>query len=173
MDTTDVPAPSAKWCEAMQQRLTLARKAQSAIFTHAKDGQLRRADLPKAAKRTPPGLLPCTYCYYQIQRFSRSAEDGMKFTPTWSGPYLIRSTVPGSTETSASFAAHVTRLRTSPHKTFGTVALESTTTDSVGVGRGFLQLDPTIFREIDKVLEVNDKVLEATSLTPSGSRGRR
>ncbi len=60
-----------------------------------KDEQLWRADLLKAAKCTPPALLPGTYCYYQIQRFSRSAEDGMKFTPTWSGPYLVRSKGPG------------------------------------------------------------------------------
>ncbi len=82
LDTSDVPAPSAKWCEMIQQRLALARKVQSAVDTHAKNGQLRRADLPKAAKRTPPVLLPGSFCYYQIQRFARSPEDGMKFTPT-------------------------------------------------------------------------------------------
>ncbi len=54
----------------MQQRLALARKVQSAVDTHAKDAQLRRADVTKAGKHTPPVLLPGSFCYYKVQRFT-------------------------------------------------------------------------------------------------------
>ncbi len=86
----------------------------------------------------------------------------MKFTPRWTGPYLVRSTVPGSkhryltsrSETRATFDAHITRLRASPHKTFGVVALESRTADGQGAGRGFHEMDPSIVFEIDRILEL-------------------
>ena len=73
----------------------------------------------------------------------------MKFTPTWTGPYLVRSTVAGSqpcywiarTETSAAFDAHVPRLRTSPHKTYGQVALESKVADGQRSGRRYHTMD--------------------------------
>ncbi len=67
MDTTEMPAISAKWAQVMQQRLGLPRKVQSAVETHAADDQARREALPKEAKRTRPPLLPGTYCYYQVQ----------------------------------------------------------------------------------------------------------
>ncbi len=88
----------------------------------------------------------------------------MRFTPTWTGPYLVRSKVAGSerylisrSETSATFDAHVTRLRTSPHKTYGLVSLESKAADGQGAGRGYHKMDASIVFEIDKVLEVNSK----------------
>ncbi len=89
----------------------------------------------------------------------------MKLMPRWVGPYLVRSTVVGSahrylisrTETSATFDAHITRLRASPHKTFGLVALESRTSDGQGAGRGFHEMDPTIVFEIDRILELNEQ----------------
>ena len=84
----------------------------------------------------------------------------MKFTPTWTGPYLVRSTVAGSqpcywiarTETSAAFDAHVPRLRTSPHKTYGKVALESKVADGQGSGRRYHTMDPSLVFAIDRVL---------------------
>ncbi len=127
----------------MQHRLGLVRRIQSAVETHAADDQARREALPRKARRKPPTLKPGTYCYYQVQRFTRAVGEGMKFTPTWTGPYLVRSKVAGSehrylisrTETSATFDAHVTRLRASPHKTFGLVTLKSRTADGQGAGR--------------------------------------
>ena len=165
MDTSDIPAASQEWAVVMQQRLALARKVQSSVQAHAADEQEKRENLPKVDRRKPAAFLPGSYCYYQVQRFARAATDGMKFTPIWSGPYLVRSTVPGSehryllsrTETSATFDAHATRMRPSPHKTFGVVALESKVADGVGSGRGLHLMDPTIVFEIDKILEVNDK----------------
>ena len=164
-DMADVPASSVGWVELMNQRLELARKIHSAVDTQAKVAQARRSALPKQARSEPPALLPGSFCYYQIQKFTRSANDGQKFVPKWSGPYIVRSKVPGSehrylisrSETSASFDAHITRLRASPHKTFGVVALESHVSDGGGAGRGFHLLDPTIVFEIDRVLEVNEK----------------
>ena len=78
---------------------------------------------------------------------------------------MVRSTVAGSkhrylisrSETSATFDAHITRLRASPHKTFGVVALESRVSDGQGSGRGFHEMDPSIVFEIDRILELNDK----------------
>ncbi len=61
------------------------------------------------------------------------------------------------TETSATFDAHVTRLRPSPHKTYGLVSLESKVADGMGAGRGYHEMDPSIVFEIDKVLEVTSK----------------
>jgi hypothetical protein len=55
-----------------------------------------------------------------------------------------------------SFDAHITRLRASPHKTFGVVALESHVLDGQGAGRGLHLLDPTIVFEIDSILDVNE-----------------
>jgi hypothetical protein len=164
-DMADVPASSIAWVELMNQRLELARKIHSAVDTQAKVAQARRSALPKQARSEPPALLPGSFCYYQVQKFTRSANDGAKFVPRWSGPYVVRSKVPGSehrylisrSETSASFDAHITRLRASPHKTFGVVALESHASDGSGAGRGFHLLDPTIVFEIDRVLEVNEK----------------
>ena len=164
-DTSDVPAASLKWVQVMNQRLEMARKVHSAVDTHAKDTQQRRTELPAQARREPKPLLPGSHCYYQVQRFTRASADGMKFVPGWSGPYLVRSTVPGSqhryliarSETSATFDAHITRLRASPHKTFGVVALESRVSDAQGAGRGFHEMDPSIVFEIDRILDVNDK----------------
>ncbi len=164
-DTLDVPASSLEWVEVMNQRLEMARKVHLAVDTQAKVAQARRSVLPKQARREPPALLPGSFCYYQVQKFTRSAGDEMKFVPRWSGPYMVRSMVPGSehrylisrSETSASFDAHITRLRASPHKTFGVVALESHVSNGSGAGRGYHLLDPTIVFEIDRILEVKDK----------------
>jgi hypothetical protein len=139
----DVPASSIAWVELMNQRLELARKIHSAVDTQAKVAQARRSALPKQARSEPPALLPGSFCYYQIQKFTGAANDGR---------YLI-----SRSETSASFDAHITRLRASPHETFGVVALESHASDGSGAGRGFHLLDRTIVFEIDRVLEVNDK----------------
>jgi hypothetical protein len=78
----------------------------------------------------------------------------------------VRSTVVGSehlylisrTERSATFDAHITRLRASPHKTVGLVAVESRTAVGQGAGRGFHEMDSTIVFEIDRILELNDNV---------------
>ncbi len=125
----------------MNQRLELARRVHAAVDTQAKVAQERRAALPQQACRAPPPMVPGDYCYYQVQRFTRVVADGMKFTPRWTGPYLVRSTVVGSKhrylisrmETSATLDAHSTRLRASPHKTFGIVALASRTADGTGI----------------------------------------
>jgi hypothetical protein len=58
MDTSEMPALSAKWAEVMQHRLGLARKIQSAVASHAADVQVRREALPRKARRKPPTLLP-------------------------------------------------------------------------------------------------------------------
>ena len=58
-------------------------------------------------------------------------------------------------ETSATFDAHITRLRASPHKTFGVVALESRVSDGQGAGRGFHEIDPSIAFQIDRILDLN------------------
>jgi hypothetical protein len=164
-DMADVPASSVAWVELMNQRLELARKIHSAVDTQAKVAQARRSALPKQARSEPPALLPGSFCYYQIQKFTRSAGDGQNFCPRWAGPYIVRSKVPGSqhrylisrSETSASFDAHITRLRASPHKTFGLVALEAQSSEGSGASRGFHLLDPTVVFEIDRVSEVNEK----------------
>jgi hypothetical protein len=95
-DTSDAPAASLKWVQVMNQRLEMVRKVQSAVDTHAQNAQQRRAALPKQARRERPPLLPGSYCYYQVRRFSRASADGMTFTPCRTGPYLVRSTVPDS-----------------------------------------------------------------------------
>jgi hypothetical protein len=164
-DTSDVPAASLKWVQIMNQRLEMGSKVHSAVDTNAKDAQQRRAELPQQARREPTPLLPGSYCYYQVQRFTRASADGIKFVPSWIGPYVVRSTVPASqhrylisrSETSATFDAHITQLRALPHKTFGVVALESKATDGTGAGRGFHEMDPSIGFEIDRILELNDK----------------
>jgi hypothetical protein len=69
----------------------------------------------------------------------------MKFVPSWTGPYRVRSTVPGS------------QHRASPHKTFGVVALYSRVSEGQGAGRGFHEMDPSIVFEIDRILDLNDK----------------
>jgi hypothetical protein len=160
-----VPAASLKWVQIMNQRLEMARKVHSAVETHAKDAQERRTELPLPVRREPTPLLPGSHCYYQVQRFTRASADGLKFVPNWTGPSLLRSPVPGTqhhyliarSETSAAFVAHITRLRVSPHKMFGVVALESRVSDGQGAGRGFHEIDPSIVFEIDRILELNDK----------------
>ena len=65
---------------------------------------------------------------------------------------MVRSKVWGSdsrylisrTETSATVDANVTRLRPSPHKTYGLVSLESKVADGQGAGRGYHEMDPSI-----------------------------
>jgi hypothetical protein len=74
----------------MQDRLGLARRIQSAVETHAADEQDHRAALPREARRKPTTFKLGSFCYYQVQRFTRAAADGMKFTPTWIGPYVKR-----------------------------------------------------------------------------------
>ncbi len=143
----------------------MARKVQAALDTQAKVAQERRAAVPQQARRAPRAMVPGDYCYHQVQRFTRAAVDGMKFTARWTGPYLVRSTVVGSkhrylisrTETSATFDAHITRLHASPHKTFGVVALESRTADGQGAGRGFHEMDSFIVFDIDRIMELNAK----------------
>jgi hypothetical protein len=165
MDTAEMPALSAEWAKVMQDRLGLARRIQTAVEIQAADEQDHRVALPREARRKPTAYKLGSFCYYQVQRYTRSPADGMKFVPTWTGPYVVRSKVVGSdsrylisrTETSATFDAHVTRLRPSPHKTYGLVALESKAVDGGGAGRGFHEMDPTIVFEIDKILEVTKK----------------
>ncbi len=163
--TSDVPAASLKWVQVMNQRLEMARKVHAEVDTQAKVARERRAVLPQQARHEPPPMVPGDYCDYQVQRFTRPAVNGMKFTPRWTGPYIVRSTVVGSkhrysisrTEKRATFDAHITRLRASPHTNFGVVALESRTADGQGAGRGFHEMDSSIVFEIDRIMELNDK----------------
>ena len=165
MDTAEMPALSAEWAKVMQDRLGLARRIQTAVEIQAADAQDHRVALPREARRKPTTYKVGSFCYDPVQRYTRSAADGMKFVPTWTGPYVVRSKVVGSdsrylisrTETSATFDAHVTRLRPSPHKTYGLVSLESKVADGQGAGRGYHEMDPSIVFEIDKILEVTKK----------------
>jgi hypothetical protein len=77
------------------------------------------------------------------------------------------------TETSATFDAHLTRLRPSPHKTYGLVSLESKVADGQGAGRGYHEMDRSIVFEIEKVLEVTNKAALVSFLGKAdGSRAR-
>jgi hypothetical protein len=121
--------------------------------------------LPREARRQPTTFKLGSFCYFRVQRYTRSSADGMNFTPTWTGPYVIRNKVLGSdhrylisrTEHSATFETHVTRPRPSPHKTYGPVSLESKVADGTGAGHGYHEMDPSMVFEIDKVLEVTSK----------------
>ena len=83
--------------------------------------------------------------------------------PTWTGPFLIRSRVPGSehrylltrTETSVTFDAHVTRMKLAPKQTYGTVVHEAKAADGVGAGRGYHEMDSSLTLEIDRIVDVN------------------
>ncbi len=92
-DMASMPAASVPRVQKRNQRLELARKVHKAVDTGAKVAQKRRAALPAQARRKPSPMKPGDNCYYQVQRFKRAAADGMKCTPRWVGPYLVRSTL--------------------------------------------------------------------------------
>ena len=61
------------------------------------------------------------------------------------------------TETSATFDAHVTRLKRTPRQTYGHVALGSRASDGQGAGRGFHEMDSNSLQEIDRIVELTHK----------------
>ena len=66
---------------------------------------------------------------------------------------LSTATLIARTETSATFDAHITRLKRTPKQTYGTVALASRAADGQGAGRGFHEMDSNSLQEIDQIVQ--------------------
>ena len=96
MDTAGLQPSTRPWVDLMSERLSAARTAHRTVDLLEKDKRRHVAALPHEARRQPPALPVGSYAYYQVARYSRHAEDGTKLVPTWTGPFLIRSTVVGS-----------------------------------------------------------------------------
>jgi hypothetical protein len=162
LDTTSVPKASQPWAATLKARLEAASQLAKTVSTFDRDHRQHVASLPKQARRAPPKLSVGDSVYYRVERFSRDTADGMKLVPTWTGPFVVRCPVAGSqhryliarTETSATFDAHIVRLKPAPARTYGAVALESHAADGQGAGRGLHEMDSALVHEIDCIVEL-------------------